>query len=63
MSVETWRRPWSVRAGVCSKCAPMRMSLEEVFLHVTTEDIASPDATPGAGPDATPDALTEVAHE
>jgi len=42
---------------------PMRMSLEEVFLHVTTEDIATPDATPDAAPGATPDALTEVAHE
>jgi hypothetical protein len=30
----------------------MRMSLEKVFLHVTTEDIATPDAI-----------LTEVAHE
>ena len=31
---------------------PMRMSLEEIFLHVTTEDVAAPAA-----------AAAEVAHE
>jgi hypothetical protein len=36
----------------------MRMSLEEIFLHVTTEELA---ASPGAA-DAAP-AAAEVVHE
>jgi len=35
---------------------PMRMSLEEIFLHVTTEEAAAPAATVEAAP-------AEVVHE
>ena len=39
---------------------PLRMSLEEIFLHVTTEDAANPDAHPDAHPDAAPDAAPDA---
>jgi hypothetical protein len=45
---------------------PMRMSLEEIFLQVTTEEAAAPDAAApdAAAPDAAaPDAAAEGSRE
>ena len=52
-SAATWRARSSIAGGACWSCGPTRMSLEEIFLQLTTEEHAQTGGPAWVAPCAT----------